>query len=98
MVLNITLLNYNCLFDNEYLFEFDKKIDVTCDIYKLESITEIIMNQIQIKNNLIFEVFVCSDNLEPYISNSIKINDKDEIAFNTNGKIVLTRKSKNFIK
>ncbi len=95
MTLNIKLINYNSLFDEEFYYEFKKSIQVLPGNYKLDDVKNII-NQTY-NNNLVSNLFVCAENAEPFIFNSLKLNDSDNIFINELGKIILIRKCKTYI-
>ncbi len=92
MKTNIILVNYNSLFDEEFYFILDKSIQVLPGKYNLLEIKKIIQQTINI--NFDFDLFACADNTEPFIINSLRLNNNDNIHIDKTGKIILLTKSK----
>ncbi len=95
MTINIILVNYNSLFDEEFYFMWDKSIQVLPGKYNLLEIKKII-HQI-FKINVDFDLFACANNTEPFILNTLKLNNNDVIHVDKTGQIILFTKSKNYI-
>ncbi len=95
MTLIIKLINYCSLFDEEFYYEFKHSIQVLPGNYKLDDLKKIIHQTFN--NNFVSNLFVCAENTEPFIFNSLKLNDSDNIFINELGKIILITKSKTYI-
>ena len=87
----IKIINYISLFDELNYYELDKQVYLVPSIYKLSTLKEVFVYQLEINDFSILDIFVCQDNLEPFIFNSIKLNEKDNIQIDSTGRIFLLK-------